>query len=390
MARRISLNLVCGMVLLMVATGCKGLRGKVDNPVMPAPPSRVSHVESENDEELAANEDQSAGIIQTSLTPGSVDDTALFNASVVARVNGAPVFASEVLDRYGDYLRKAREQLPTDKYVELREAIIQKDLRSHIERRLVVERMKSTLKPAQIEAVNKEIEKQFEQSEVPRLKKELKANTKTELEIELGKRGTSLANIRETWGNQQIALQYLMMKSEKPKSVNRADLLEYYESHMADYAVAARVHWRQIEFPTTAQTRQSAADAAQRAVRALEAGQPFAQVAKTHSKGPKAEEGGDWGWTRRGSLASENLENRLFEAPIGQPSEAFFLDGSYRIIEVIEREAAGQRSFEDVQDEIRDLLKTQQRSVSPQKALEELWAEAIIETEYNVSAVPTP
>ena len=367
--------------------GCNGIGRKVENPVLTPPPMRVSGLaapESSEDELVSETDARASDVQLTSAKSTDVeDDTALFNASVVAKVNGAPVFAGEILERYGDVLRKERVRLPPEQFEMMRKQIIQRDLRNHIERRIVVERMKSSLTPDQIKAIEGELDKQFE-SEIERLKRDLKVNTKTELEIELNKRGTSLAEIRSSYGNQQIALQYLIMNSERPKAATREDLLAYYRDHEKDYAFAARVKWRQIELPIAPQGQELAKASAEQAARALEAGQPFEQVAKRYSKGPKAQEGGDWGWMQKGSLASTELENWLFTIPVGRVSEVKYLSGSYRIIQVVDRQEAGQKPFSEVQEEIRKKLEEGQRNDQPRILLEKLLKEAVIETTYDI------
>ena len=125
---------------LIVLGGCKSLAKKHDNPVMLPPPRRVSLDDSEVESRLAALEEEkqtktaSADVALTAGADATEDDSEVFNATVIARVNGAPVFAGEILDRYGGYLSQAREKLPPDQFRQLRNTIIQRDLRSHIER----------------------------------------------------------------------------------------------------------------------------------------------------------------------------------------------------------------------------------------------------------------
>jgi len=374
-------------VVLLTVAGCSTVRPKNDNPVMQPPPRRVSLDDSHTSGSVADHAGPAE--VKTASATDEEDDSRVFNAKVVARVNGAPVFAGEVLERYGPYLQTARNKLTPEQFQELRTSIIQRDLRGHIERRLLAERMRSSLKPDQVKQLEAHVEKLFEK-EVTRLKHELKVSTRTELELALNERGTTLDAIKEGFITQRLAVEYVASHIERPAPITRPELVEYYQSHLSDYEIPARAQWQQIQVSWN--QRQSFGEAEKKIGQARDAlalGQSFEAVVKQFSDGPTASSEGRWDWTSRGSLAEVQVEEAIFTLPIGQPSPVIQGKSAFHIVKVLDRQAQTHHQFFDVQDEIAQKLEAERQQNLPQKFVEQLYNEAIIETPYDLSD-PSP
>ena len=129
--------------------------------------------------------------------------------------------------------------------------------------------------------------------------------------------------------------------------------LKLYESRKAKYAKPATAHLHVIV------VHRKVADARDRAVMArgkILLGDDFEDVAKGYSDGPKADEGGDWGWLDPGTLRAE-LKMAANAAKVGAVSEVIETDDAYYVIRVDERHEAGYRSFAEVQPELAEELK---------------------------------
>lgn len=372
--------------LLGLLAGCQALTKKHDNPVLQPPPRRVSMDDSQVEQRLAeaTKDGTTSTVLQASETVEAGDDTQVFNARIIAKVNGAPLFAGDVLDKYGDYLRVARTKLPPEDYIKLREAIIQRDLRGHIERRLLVERMRSSLSPDQAKQFEQHVDKLFE-AEVAKLKGELKALSRTELEMALKERDSSLSSVRSAFATNRMAMEYLASKVERPPSPTRPELVAYYQEHLDDYAVPARVKWQQIQVSFDGRTsRKEARARIAQAQQELQQGAPFEAVVKKYSDGPTASEGGQWDWTRTGSLAESKLEELLFAQPIGKLSDVWEGKTAYHLIYVTDRETESRQPFAEVQDAIHERLDMERQKDLPQNFVRKLFDEAIIETPYKL------
>ena len=84
-----------------------------------------------------------------------------------------------------------------------------------------------------------------------------------------------------------------------------------------------------------------------------------AKVARTDSEDMFASKGGDCGWTERGKLSSEIIDQALFsdELPIGALSRILEDDSGLSIVCVLERQREGWTPFVEVQEEIAKRIK---------------------------------
>ncbi len=378
-----------GMAFALCA-GCNSA-AKHENPVFGPTPQRTSLQDAPNAKALAdgndlnpkiasTDEDTGSGVVPAGFT--STTDSDVFLATVVARADGAPIFAGEVLERYGDFLRHARTKASDEEFQKIREEIIRRDLKGHIQKHLLVERTKGELKPEQLKALNSQLEKMFDK-EVEKLKKELKVATRTELERELMNRGTSLNDIQNGFITQGIARGYIEARAEKPKQVTRPELVKYYREHLDDYKVPAKVRWRQIQISHAGNGGKAKAEAKLREAQAeLAQGTSFEAVVKKFSDGPTASEQGLRDWTNAGSLADEKLDQLLFELKPNAAPVEYRGSQNCQIVQVLERTEASVTKFEVVQDEIfKKLQPTGPMNVK--ELIEKIFSEAVIETSYD-------
>jgi parvulin-like peptidyl-prolyl isomerase len=412
--RRVPLLLL--IVLCADLAGCNGIQKKHDNPVMVQAPRRVDRLQSDETEaKYADNSDENSNAkevdgsditlvrstLETNPWKNWNDDTTIFNSQVAATVNGAPILNGDVLDRYAGYLISVRDQmqelakdpkklqpgqpLPTpESFVKFRQMLIQRDIATHIQKKLLVERMKGSLKPDQMKQMNSHIDQLFEK-ETERLKKDLNVTNKTELELELNKKGTTLQNVKDNFALERLSVEFLVAKSEKPDPIERPDLVAYYQSNTDKFSVEAKVKWQQLQVSITPETNKSAARAKlDQALAELNHGVSFDKVAKKYSDGPTAKEGGAWDWMEAGNLADEKLEKKLFTMSLNQLSETHEGRDALSVVRVIDRKEAGRQPFKEVQEEIRSIMTEEQNKNRPKKLLKELFTQAVIETQYSL------
>lgn len=390
---------LCLVLGLLAATGgCDSIQKKHENPVLMAAPRRVAQVESKSSTVVAEAPDNGNGEGKVRLASKSdpwanwEDDTAIFNSKVAATVNGAPILNGDVLDRYSGYLVGMRQsmqekKIPPEEYEKVREMFVQRDLPGHIQRRLLVESMRSSLKPEQMKMLDSHLDSLFEK-EVEKLKRELKVSTRTELELELNKKGTTLQNVKDSFATERMAMEYVAMKMDKAEHIDRMDLLAYYHEHLDDYKTAANVVWEQIQISYRDKNSKAAAmEKMNEALKELSSGVPFEAVARKYSDGPTAKDGGQWEAMEAGSLADKKLETMLFEMPLRKLSSVYEGPTELHVVRVQSREPAGCKQFGDVQDEIRQKLEQDQNKKRPEKLFKKLFAEAVIETKYDIPGV---
>lgn len=381
------------LLSLLAFAGCDSLnKPKSDNPVMGPPPPRYSFNNEESPAdgslqtadasgEFSALEDSQVETASLSQPAGN----ALSGSQTVAIVNGSPILASEVLERYGPQLAEAKKKLPPEQFEEARLMLIKRDLDGHIERKLLAEGLMSMLKKEQIEMLNNFIDQAFAKEEAEMMK-QAGVSTRMELDQELRKQHTSLANLKTNFANQRMAMEFLGTKTKSDIRVGRPELLEYYTDHREDYYVPARVKWQQIlvEFDKHG-GREGAKQHLEAIVEKLRPtrGENFAEVAQEMSDGPNAQNGGRWEWTKQGSLADERIDEALFQLPLRRPSQVFESDDAYRIVMVDQRDEGRYKPFDELQDEIKATIEKEHRKVAAQKHIDDMMAKAEITTIFD-------
>ncbi|MFW5694892.1 MAG: peptidylprolyl isomerase [Alkalispirochaeta sp.] len=107
-------------------------------------------------------------------------------------------------------------------------------------------------------------------------------------------------------------------------------------------------------------------------------GADFAEMAREHSQGPTASNGGDLGAFGRGQMVPE-FENAAFDLEVGEISPVIETQFGYHIVQVTERIPAQAQSYEESQERIRQFLTEEQRNSGAQEYVAELRENAEVE-----------
>jgi peptidyl-prolyl cis-trans isomerase SurA len=104
-----------------------------------------------------------------------------------------------------------------------------------------------------------------------------------------------------------------------------------------------------------------AEDRAQKVYERALAGEPFDALARAHSDEPEsAARGGDVGWVPLSSMTGQAAE-RLPHLGPGEIAAPMAADGFFHLFRLVERDAEREFSFEEVADELADLVQAQKR-----------------------------
>ena len=318
---------------------------------------------------------------------------------VAATVNGRPIFVAEILDAYQGRLVKLEQQteeqsakLPPkeiqkrrEELERFREELVMRDLPAYIRRELLVQGMTAKLKDEQRKHLNDYLDADFERH-VQSILREYGVSTRSELAIELQKRGESFEVFKTNYRNRALATQFIRMKTGDAvkKEPTRQELLAYYREHIADFSFPAQVKWQQIliefskhEGPDGARKRMD------QAIAELRKGTDFGDVARKFSDGPTAAQGGDWDWTREESLADKSVERALFRLSVSKVSLPIESNKSVQLVKVIDRKPAGKTPLEQVQLEIQRKLQEVELKGAEQKLFADLVDKAEIQTMFD-------
>jgi parvulin-like peptidyl-prolyl isomerase len=142
-------------------------------------------------------------------------------------------------------------------------------------------------------------------------------------------------------------------------SVSPEEMRRHYDTHADDYSLAERVRIRMIMIPVPPEASPGEVAQAEMVIRVLhariQAGEDFAELARSYSGGPGAQEGGYLGAFERGQMV-EPLEEAAFRLKAGMLSDPIRSAGGFHLLKVEERDGSVEQPFAAVADQIREEL----------------------------------
>ncbi|MDB5338632.1 MAG: PpiC-type peptidyl-prolyl cis-trans isomerase [Planctomycetaceae bacterium] len=411
------------VVGLLLFSGCQSTTpAKIDNPVVGPPPPRLpadqirerqlayegrtdkTRTAQAGDPDRVAVDDVDSktaqadrkptpsGIQRVSLEEDADKDLPRFEDSmVVAFVNEQPIFAGEVLAPQRMALAKAEEQMrlqegkkfKPEMVYRLRGAFIRHALPRIVETKMLALAAKTEFKKNQLEGLNKAIDKDWAEH-LHKMMEGNKCNSVAELEALMAEKDYDLEEHEAAYRESQFAQNYVGFKAHTKFEPTRREMLTYYEGHLKDYEFPSRVHWQQLVISDQAHKGQEGAkQQLEKAVKELLEDAEFTAVVKKYGDGPKAANGGIWDWTIKGSLQNKEIENELFTLPVGETSGVIRTPTGFQIVQVLDRQEAGRKSFESQQKEIEAKLKDEARTIRAKEAIHEIREAAVIKTVFD-------
>lgn len=287
----------------------------------------------------------------------------LDNAKVIARVGPEVVLQGDLLTPSAlAWLDKVSGGLTPEQIAELKLQICKQVMSQHVESLLVYIDACRTIPEDRLPEIEKKVNDAFDQQQLPRMVKDAGLSSAAEFEQLLRSRGQSLDRIRKMFFERALAQQWIQQKVMNDGEIPHAEMIAWYQNHLADYDYPARARFEQITVKITPQRpRQQAWNLIAGLGNEVFKGRPFAEVAKAHSEGPTAAAGGAYDWTTRGSLVSKTIDEAVFTLPVGQLSTILEDAAALHIVRVIERVDAGRTPFIEAQVAIRERLRDERR-----------------------------
>jgi peptidyl-prolyl cis-trans isomerase SurA len=184
-----------------------------------------------------------------------------------------------------------------------------------------------------------------------------------QLDEALSSQGFTREAFRKSVKRDLEVFQILNVKVKSRVKITDEDVKSYYQSHPGEFAGEDQVHVRHI-FMALSKGATSSEEArvqgeAEKVLQRLRAGEDFAKLARDLSQGPSAADGGDLGWVKRGVVQPE-LEKAAFALSAGQVSPAIKTRAGFHILRVEERRTGQPRPFDEVKEDIRNRLMSEQ------------------------------
>src|SRR6266481_3348658 len=271
---------------------------------------------------------------------------------IIARVNNEIITRSEY--------DKARQTAAEDAKSECENRCTPEQLQTDIE-----DRQKNTLRELVDQALLVQRAKDMGVSVEPELIKRLdairtqnKLASMEELETAVKSSGVNFEDFKN--GIRNNLLTQRVISSEVGSHINVSDdeVAKYYEAHKAEFVRPEQVGLREIVVSTEGKKPEELPDLkkkAETALKRVQDGEDFGEIAKRLSDGSTKSQGGFLGIYKRGELSKE-LEDRVFKMKRNELTEVMETKQGYLILQVLEHYDEGEQSLAKVKNEITDKL----------------------------------
>ena len=247
----------------------------------------------------------------------------------------------EMTGRKSDEIRSMNES----KFLETRRQVL--DLM--IDEKLTQEKIKELeieVTPSQIDATIEDIKK---------------GNNMTQEDLIKGlqEQGITYEKYREKIKTQLERTRLINYEVKSKILIREEELVEYYNKHQDRYRFEPEVHIAAIFLTPDSigpeDGYENLEELGQALIKRLKDGEDFELLAKKYSRGPGADEGGDLGKFKISDLAAE-MKDVLEEINENEISGPIKKGNGIFILKLIEKKKGGLRPFEEVKDEIQEIL----------------------------------
>ena len=174
------------------------------------------------------------------------------------------------------------------------------------------------------------------------------------------------------------------MRSHNVKTnsiVSPTKIEDYYRKHHEEFTTKEQIKLRMIMISGQKDTASAPAQKAlaEEVLGRLASGAEFDRTAQVYSEDSTRDNGGDWGWIERNTLAAP-LEKFAFNMPVGRISNIIEYAGNYYILKVEDKRGGTTRSLAEARSDIeKKLLQVEAQGIQ-ERWIASLRAKAYIKT----------
>ena len=174
------------------------------------------------------------------------------------------------------------------------------------------------------------------------------------------------------------------MRSHNVKTntiISPTKIEDYYRKHHEEFTSKEQIKLRMIMISGQKDTASAPAQKAlaEEVLGKLAGGAEFNSTAQVYSEDSTKDNGGDWGWIERNTLAAP-LEKFAFNMPVGRISNIIDYAGNYYIIKVEDKRGGTTRSLAEARDDIEKKLLQEEAQGIQERWIAGLRAKAYIKT----------
>ena len=335
------------------------------------------------DESLPGGE-PAAHVPAVAASPADPDAGLCETAQILAKVGSDIVLAGEVLPLIDKAMENSKDKIPESQWETTRKALIRQAIESRVQFKLICEDVKRSLPPEALKHVEGLFGDKFDEDEIPDRLKKANLASRLEMERELEKIGSSLERERRLYVERSLALKWVDENVRNTDEITHDDMLRYYRDHQEDFEHPGRARWEQLSVRFSEHpNRDDALEAVAGMGNQVLDGRPLADVAKEHSQGATARDGGARDWTTQASLRSKELDRAIFGLPVGKLSQIIEDQQGFHIIRVTEREEQSRTPFVDAQVQIKKEISAARRQQRFEEFTERLKSEIPVWTVFD-------
>jgi peptidyl-prolyl cis-trans isomerase SurA len=163
-------------------------------------------------------------------------------------------------------------------------------------------------------------------------------------------------------------------------NVTKEEIQKYYDEHKSEFVRPEQVALRSIEINTTGKDEAEVAELkkkAETALKRIQDGEDFGEIAKRYSDGSTAKQGGYLGVYKRGELSKE-LEDTVFSMKKNGLTGVMETKQGFLIMQVLEHYDEGEQALAKVQNEIEGKLYDQRLEPALREYLKTLREESYV------------
>lgn len=267
---------------------------------------------------------------------------------IVARVNNEIITLSDLESELSYMKRSLRENFKNPEDLDAQFQKRKKNvLRFMIEEKLMVQMAEEFGLAANIDIeVSTMLEEILKESGIPNMEV---------FDQILRQRGSSLAEFRERRKTALIVRSLVGQMVHSKITLLTPEIEAYYQDNLERFTEPAEVELAEILFLTEGKDKSQVRQRAEKMLAKLKAGAVFEELAKQHSDGPTASNGGLIGSFKKGSI-TPSLERIVFDLDPEQTSGIVEADYGLQIVKLIGKKESRHKALEEVRNTIQDEL----------------------------------
>jgi parvulin-like peptidyl-prolyl isomerase len=291
---------------------------------------------------------------------------------IVAIINDEIITLSELNNSLETYMKRVEESSEVTDREKVKKQLRKLILNSLIDQKLIAQEAQKLGIAATDDDIDKAINSILSKKKI----------TMEALEEDIADQGGTIEDYREEIKQHLTKRNLIGREIRKKVTVTQKEIGNYYREHRNDYEGKEAVRIRQILIivprDCDVETKEQKRSSAERTLKRLRNGEPFALLAAEVSQGPAAQTGGDLGYIEKGLILPE-VDTVAFSLKKGEMSGIIETSVGFHIIQVLDKRGAGIKPTESVREEIVEKLGSKKVEEKFQEWLKEQRKKALIE-----------